>query len=84
MHHQCTYQALEGSHQEQERSFPSFCLYEFEESVVDHSHQEGLSQLEPPSVLVYIIRKRPMKRNLLRRFKSLSPAVYSHPSFKRN
>lgn len=52
-----TYQALEGSHQEQEKNSPSSCSYEFEESVSDHFHQEGLSQLGPPSVLAYITEK---------------------------
>jgi hypothetical protein len=58
--HLCTYQALEGLHQEQEKSSPSFCLYGFEESVHDHFHQEGLSQFELPDVLAY----KPEKDNI--------------------
>lgn len=68
IHHQCTYQVLQGSHQEQERNFPSFYLYEFEEFVDDHSHQAGLSQLEPPTVLVCIIWKKKIKSCLPKSF----------------
>ena len=51
--HLCTYQALGGLHPRKEKSSPSSCLYEFEESVHDHFHQEGLSQFELPDVPAY-------------------------------